>query len=61
MSPQQQMEQPQKRKRKEKAKLAFDTAKVFDPTEAKKEDIELDLDSGRYSARKGQGGDRRGK
>ena len=59
MSPQQQMEQPTKRKRK--PKLEFEATKVFDPAEAKKEDVELDLDSGRYTAHKGQGGDRRGK
>ena len=61
MSPQQMMEKPRKGKTKAKPKIEFDAAKVFDPAEAKKEDVELDLDSGRYTARKGQGGDRRGK
>ena len=59
MSPHQQMEQPQKRKRK--PKLECEATKVFDRAEAKKEDVELDLDSGRYTARKGEGGDRRNK
>ena len=57
--PQQQMIPETKRKRKKQEKLEFDASKVFDPAQGKKEDLELDLDSGRYKARKGQGGDRR--
>ena len=61
MSPQQQMEQPRKRKKKPKAKVEFDAAKVFDPAQGKEEELELDIESARYHARKGQGGDRRKK
>ncbi len=32
---------------------------MFTPGEAKEEDFELDLESARYKAQKGQGGDRR--
>ncbi|HYM38989.1 MAG TPA: hypothetical protein VEY12_02440 [Thermoplasmata archaeon] len=51
-------EKPKKRKKQEK-KLEFEAGKVFTPGEAKEEDFELDLDSARYKASKGQGGDRR--
>ncbi len=51
-------EKPKKRKKQEK-KLEFEAGKVFTPGEAKEEDFELDLDSARYRAQKGQGGDRR--
>jgi len=54
----QQVEKPQKRKKKEK-KLEFEAGKVFTPAEAKEEDFELDLDSARFKAVKGEGGDRR--
>lgn len=54
----QQVEKPQKRKKKEK-KLEFEAGKVFTPAEAKEEDFELDLDSARFKAQKGEGGDRR--
>ena len=58
--PQQQVEaRPQKRKKKEEKKLEFEAGKVFTPSEAKEEDFELDLDSARFKAQKGQGGDRR--
>ena len=58
--PQQQVEaRPQKRKKKEARKLEFEAGKVFSPGEAKEEDFELDLDSARYHAQKGEGGDRR--
>lgn len=57
---QQQMEKPQKRKAKAKPKVEFDAAKVFDPAQGKEEELELNIESGRYKARKGQGGDRRG-
>ena len=60
MSPQQQMEQPTKRKKKVEPKAEFDPSKVFDVGETKKEDLELDIESGRYKAQHGQGGDRRG-
>ncbi len=51
-------EKPKKRKKQEK-KLEFEAGKVFSPGEVKEEDFELDLDSARYKAQKGQGGDRR--
>ncbi len=51
-------EKPKKRKKQEK-KLEFEAGKVFSPGEVKEEDFELDLDSARYRAQKGQGGDRR--
>jgi len=58
--PQQQAEpRPQKRKKKDEKKLEFEAGKVFTPGEVKEEDFELDLDSSRYKAVKGQGGDRR--
>ncbi len=49
---------PQK-KRKKEVKLEFEAGKVFKPSEAKDQDFDLDLDSARFRARKGQGGDRR--
>ncbi len=52
-------EKPKKRKKKQQKKLEFEAGKVFTPGEAKEEDFELDLDSARYKAQKGQGGDRR--
>jgi hypothetical protein len=58
--PQQQVEpRPQKRKKKEEKKLEFEAGKVFTPGEVKEEDFELDLDSARFKAQKGEGGDRR--
>lgn len=56
-----QREQPQKKRKKkdEEPKLEFEAGKVFKPSEAKDQDFDLDLDSARYSARKGEGGDRR--
>ncbi len=51
-------EKPKKRKKQEK-KLEFEAGKVFSPGEVKEEDFELDLDSARYRASKGEGGDRR--
>ncbi len=58
--PQQQVEaRPQKRKKKEEKKLEFEAGKVFTPSEAKEEDFELDLESSKFHAQKGQGGDRR--
>lgn len=56
--PQEQMVlKPRKKKQAKKEKLEFDAGKVFDVKAA--EDIELDLDSSRYKAAKGEGGDRR--
>jgi len=55
----QQVEQPPKKKKKESKKLEFEAGKVFSPEAAKDEDFELDLDSARYKAQKGEGGDRR--
>ena len=50
---------PQKRKKKEEKKLEFEAGKVFTPGEVKEEDFELDLESSKYRAQKGEGGDRR--
>jgi len=58
MTQQQVEEKPKKRKKSEK-RLEFEAGKVFSPGEAKDEDFELDLDSARFKAQKGQGGDRR--
>ena len=58
MTQQQIEEKPKKRKKSEK-RLEFEAGKVFSPGEAKDEDFELDLDSARFKAQKGQGGDRR--
>ena len=55
MSPQEQME---RRKRKKEAKLEFSPEKVFNVEPA--EDLSLDIETARYKAVKGQGGDRRG-
>ncbi len=55
----QQVEQAPKRRKKKEKKLEFEAGKVFSPEEAKEEDMELDLDSARYKAQKGEGGDRR--
>jgi len=52
------LEQISRRKKKEEKKLEFEAGKVFNPSEAK-EDLELDMDSARYKAQKGEGGDRK--
>jgi hypothetical protein len=55
-------EQEQKKKKKKKQKddkLEFEIGKVFGPDSAKDEDLELDVDTARYKAQKGQGGDRK--
>jgi hypothetical protein len=57
--PQQQAEPKPKKKKKQPKKLEFEAGKVFNPGEAKEEDFELDLDTARYKAQKGEGGDRR--
>ncbi len=57
--PTQEVEKPQKKKKKETKKLEFEAGKVFTPGEAKEEDFELDLESAKFRAQKGQGGDRR--
>ncbi len=49
----------QKKKKKKEIKLEFEAGKVFKPSEAKDQDFELDLESSRFQARKGEGGDRR--
>ena len=54
---QQQMMPERKKKRKKEEKLEFDASKVFGVKPA--EDLELDLDSSRFKAAKGEGGDRR--
>lgn len=56
-----QLEQkPKKKKKEDEPKLEFEAGKVFSPGEAKDQDFELDLESSRFKARKGEGGDRRG-
>lgn len=50
---------PRKKRKKEETKLEFEAGKVFNPVQAKGEDFEMDLDSSRYRAQKGEGGDRR--
>ena len=57
-----QQQMPTSRRRKKEyhePKLSFDAGKVFDPAENKAYDLELDRDSARYKAQKGQGGNRR--
>lgn len=54
-----QREEKQKKKKKDEPKLEFEAGKVFKPSEAKDQDLELDLESSRWRARKGEGGDRR--
>jgi len=56
---QQQVEKKPKKRKKSEKRLEFEAGKVFSPGEAKDEDFELDLDSARFKAQKGQGGDRR--
>jgi len=56
---QQQVEAKPKRKKRDQKKLEFEPGKVFTPVEAKEEDLELDLESAKFHAQKGQGGDRR--
>lgn len=56
---QQQVEERPKKKKKSDKKLEFEAGKVFNPGEAKDEDFELDLESARFRAQKGEGGDRR--
>ncbi len=54
-----QLEKKSKKKKKKEPKVEFEAGKVFKPSEAKDQDFDLDLDSARYKARKGEGGDRR--
>src|SRR3989442_9243300 len=56
---QQQVEERPKKRKKQEKKLEFEAGKVFTPGEVKEEDFELDLDSARFKAQKGEGGDRR--
>lgn len=52
----QQRQQPRRRKRKGPV---FDAGKVFRPAEAKRDlEFDLDLETARYKASKGQGGNR---
>lgn len=55
----QQVEERPKKKKKQEKKLEFEAGKVFTPSEAKDEDFELDLESSKFRAQKGEGGDRR--
>lgn len=61
--PGQEQKQPQKkaRKKKGKKKSDFEAGKVFTARDAagKMEDLVLDLEASRFTARKGQGGSRR--
>ncbi|PYR69771.1 MAG: hypothetical protein DMG20_06760 [Acidobacteria bacterium] len=50
--------EPRARKKKKSAKLEFDASQVFGTS--KDNEIHMDLDSARYAAQKGEGGDRRG-
>ncbi len=59
MEQQQVQARARKRRKREAQKLEFEAGKVFNPVEAKGEDFEMDLESARYHAQKGQGGDRR--
>ena len=49
--------EPRARKKKKSAKLEFDASQVFGTSKDK--EIQMDLDSARYAAQKGEGGDRR--
>ncbi len=56
--PQEQKKKPKRKKKsKKKEKVEFDAGMVFDVEPAT--DLELDVESSRFKARKGQGGDRR--
>ncbi len=55
----QQVEQKPRKKKKDEKKLEFEAGKVFDPGQSKEEDLDLDIDSARFKAQKGEGGDRR--
>lgn len=56
---QMQMEPRKKKKKAEEPKLEFKADKVFDVIPADDLELELEADSGRFKAMKGQGGDRR--
>ena len=49
--------EPRARKKKKANKLEFDASAVFGTS--KDSEIQMDLDSARYAAQKGEGGDRR--
>lgn len=51
--------QKKKKKQEKDQKLEFEVGKVFGPEAAKDEDLSLDVDTARYKAQKGQGGDRK--
>lgn len=59
MEPQQVEPRPRKKRKRAESKLEFEAGKVFNPSQAKAEDFEIDQESARYRAQKGQGGDRR--
>lgn len=52
--------QKKKKKQEKEEKLEFEVGKVFGPDAAKDEDLSLEVDTARYKAQKGQGGDRKG-
>lgn len=52
--------QKKKKKQDKESKLEFEVGKVFGPEAAKDEDLTLEVDTARYKAQKGQGGDRKG-
>lgn len=54
------MREPPKRK-PAKPEHTFDAGAVFDPAKAKDEDFTLDLEAGRYKARREEAGDRHDK
>ncbi len=56
---QQQAEDKPKKRKKQEKKLEFESGKVCTPGEVKEEDFELDLESAKFRAQKGEGGDRR--
>jgi hypothetical protein len=51
--------QKKKKKKETEKKLEFEVGKVFGPEAAKDEDLSLNVDTARYKAQKGQGGDRK--
>jgi hypothetical protein len=59
MADDEKQKQKKKKKQKEDKKLEFEIGKVFGPDAAKEEDLSLDVDTARYKAQKGQGGDRK--
>ena len=60
MADEKDQKQKKKKKQDKEKKLEFEVGKVFGPEAAKDEDLSVDLDTARYKAQKGQGGDRKG-